>query len=190
MKIKIILLILIFLIISCQNDNGTIYINQIHKQENTLIMDVVNNSGQDYYILNPSIDVYTMGGAYMIKTELITNHFKNKKIDSLICKVFTYDCLLNVGNFSQVVKLPKNSIIKLKYKSFENFDEHNVEYIPTFPYNINHFQNTIWFSYRKNIPGIGNDTGWGCMIRSVMMIIAEALKRTRKYDFSEILKLF
>lgn len=42
---------------------------------------------------------------------------------------------------------------------------------------ILHFQNTIWFSYRKNIPVVGDDRGWGCMIRSGMMMVAEALKR-------------
>lgn len=72
----------------------------------------------------------------MIKAELISSYSKNMKIDSAICSVFKNDC----NHISQIVKLPKNRITRLKYRYLQNFDEKEAEFIPSFPYNINRFQ--------------------------------------------------
>lgn len=55
---------------------------------------------------------------------------------------------------------------------------------------VAHFRSTIWFSYRKNIPAVGDDTGWGCMIRSAMMMVAEAAKRSTGMQPVNVLKHF
>ena len=40
------------------------------------------------------------------------------------------------------------------------------------------FRNTFWFTYRRGIGSeIETDNGWGCMIRTVQMVVAEAIKR-------------
>lgn len=133
---KILLLIVIFLLFSCKKNKECIYVNEIKKKDDILIMSIENNSGQDYFILNPNLDVYTNRGADMIKTTLFDNYLKSKVMDSLICKVFISDCELNDEYFSQVIKLPKKKVTTLKYKYFQNFDESKVEYYPIFPYNI------------------------------------------------------
>ncbi|RST25859.1 hypothetical protein [Chryseobacterium lacus] len=138
---NLIYLNIIFLFYGCQEKHTIpIDIIKIQKHENILVMDIENNSEQDYYILNPELGVYVLGGASMIETELITPHSKNIRMDSLICEIFKNDCILKEGIFSIVVKLPKNRITRLKYGYAYNFDDNNVEYIPLFPYNIDHLQ--------------------------------------------------
>ena len=39
------------------------------------------------------------------------------------------------------------------------------------------FRNIFWFTYRKGIKEIDSDNGWGCMIRTVQMVLGETLKR-------------
>ncbi len=44
------------------------------------------------------------------------------------------------------------------------------------------FDSILWFSYRSNFPLISrsmysSDTGWGCMLRSLQMVIAQAFQR-------------
>lgn len=47
------------------------------------------------------------------------------------------------------------------------------------------FQQLIWATYRRNFPPIEgeggllltSDTGWGCMVRTAQMMVAEALVR-------------
>ena len=50
------------------------------------------------------------------------------------------------------------------------------------------FRSIMWFSYRSNFPMIPNslynsDTGWGCMLRSLQMVMAHAFQR--HYSSSE-----
>lgn len=138
---KIIYLTIFFLFYSCQKkNNDPINIVKIKKEGNLLVMDIENNSIQDYYILNPELGLYTMGGASMIETVLITPHLRSTKTDSVICEIFVNDCILHERLFSQVVTLPKKKITRLKYKYLYSFDESKVKYIPIFPYNINQLE--------------------------------------------------
>ena len=44
---------------------------------------------------------------------------------------------------------------------------------------LKHHQALIWFTYRKNCKinlTIGSDMGWGCMIRTAQMLLAQALR--------------
>ena len=44
---------------------------------------------------------------------------------------------------------------------------------------IRHHEELLWFTYRKNCKislTIRSDVGWGCMIRSAQMMLAEALR--------------
>lgn len=52
------------------------------------------------------------------------------------------------------------------------------------------FQNTNWFCYRKNIRGIGDDSGWGCMIRGAQMLLAHVLRKTLDLDSTEVIEYF
>jgi len=50
------------------------------------------------------------------------------------------------------------------------------------------FRSILWFSYRSNFPMLkgslfNSDTGWGCMLRSLQMVIAQAFQR--HYSSSE-----
>jgi len=62
------------------------------------------------------------------------------------------------------------------------------------------FSNILWFSYRRNFPGLlsltpttsvsyTNDVMWGCMIRSAQMIIAQCLQKS-KIKEDDIIALF
>lgn len=134
-------MVVLFLFHSCHEKNvNPISIIKIQKQKNIVAMDVENNSKQDYYILNPGLGVYTLEGTSMIKTELMTPNLKSIKVDSLICEIFESDCILHEKFFSQVVRLPKNQVTRLKYDFSYDFDENNVEYTPIFPYNIDQLQ--------------------------------------------------
>jgi hypothetical protein len=42
----------------------------------------------------------------------------------------------------------------------------------------NDFEQIIWFSYRR-LPNQCEDVGWGCMIRVIQMMIAQAIARDR-----------
>lgn len=49
----------------------------------------------------------------------------------------------------------------------------------------------MWLSYRKGIKEIGDDRGWGCMIRAVQMMMAEVVRRLeRGRGVGEVLKYF
>ena len=48
----------------------------------------------------------------------------------------------------------------------------------------------MWFSYRKNIKGIGDDSGWGCMIRASQMLLAHVLRKTLDLVPSEVIEHF
>lgn len=138
---KIIYMVVLLLFHSCHEKNvAPINIIKIQKQKNIITMDIENNSEHDYYILNPELGVYTLGGASMIKTELVSRHLKSTKMDNLICEIFENDCILYKKNFSQVVRLPKNKVTRLKYNFSYDFEENNVEYVPVFPYNIEQLQ--------------------------------------------------
>ena len=45
-------------------------------------------------------------------------------------------------------------------------------------------------TYRKGIKNLGDDTGWGCMIRATQMMIAEAIKRSTHQKSVQVLKYF
>ena len=40
---------------------------------------------------------------------------------------------------------------------------------------LKHFRSTIWMSYRAS--NKKTDAGWGCTIRAMQMVLAEAIKR-------------
>jgi hypothetical protein len=42
----------------------------------------------------------------------------------------------------------------------------------------NDFEQIIWFSYRR-LPNQCEDVGWGCMIRVIQMMIAQAISRDK-----------
>jgi cysteine protease ATG4 len=55
---------------------------------------------------------------------------------------------------------------------------------------MRHFESIMWLTYRRGIQGMPNgitsDAGWGCMLRSAQMQLAEALLR-HKIGKGEIL---
>lgn len=55
---------------------------------------------------------------------------------------------------------------------------------------LQHFRDTVWLSYRKGIKNLGDDTGWGCMIRSAQMMLAEAIKQATGINSKAVLKYF
>lgn len=58
---------------------------------------------------------------------------------------------------------------------------------------IGHFRSKIWLTYRKNFPRIFDslwttDAGWGCMLRSMQMLLADSLVRhylTEKWRYKK-----
>lgn len=52
------------------------------------------------------------------------------------------------------------------------------------------FQSTNWFCYRKNIEGVGEDSGWGCTIRTAQMLLAHVVRETLGLSAVEAIDFF
>ena len=47
------------------------------------------------------------------------------------------------------------------------------------------YRNTCWFTYREGIKEIESDNGWGCMIRTVQMVLAQTIARNLKLKYTQ-----
>lgn len=139
---KLIYLFLFITLISCSKiEQNLIIVNRITKHYNTLIMEIYNNSNEDYYILDPQLLIYIKDETYMVETKLISPFIESEEIDEKICEIYPLTCeIYEKEIFGKLVKLPKKSKINLIYQYFENYDENEVKYEPLFPYNLSSLQ--------------------------------------------------
>lgn len=134
-------LIYLFLFITltncCETEQNSILVNKITKNYNSLIMEIHNNSNEDYYILDPQLLIYIKDETYMVETKLISPFIESEEIDEKICEVYPLTCKIYEKEiFGKIVKLPKKSKINLIYQYFEYYDENEAKYEPLFPYNL------------------------------------------------------
>lgn len=145
--------LLFIIIFGCsKTENTSVIISNITKKNDKVEIDIQNYTNKNYFIISPQLGIYTMKGANMLNTKIVSHYYKSKKIDTIICKVYyeqckeatEYDMLFN----NYIVILPKKTTTKICYQYDENFDEKKVKYDLILGYNLNQF------STKKNIKKI------------------------------------
>lgn len=130
---KNLLITLFITILSCsKNHNSTITLQKITKKNDFVELEIQNNTDKNYYIISPQLGIYTMGGASMLKTEIVSQIYKSEEMDSIICKVFHEQCKTaikyDIFSSSYAVILPQKTSTKIVYQYDENFDDRDVKY--------------------------------------------------------------
>lgn len=153
---KNLLIILFITILNCsKNYKSTITLQKITKKKDFVEIEIQNNTGNNCYIISPQLGIYTMGGASMLKTEIISQIYKSEEIDSIICKVYREQCKIaieyDIFSSSYVVILPKKSSTKIVYQYDENYDEKDVKYDFNLGYNLNQYSSERGKSKLSNL---------------------------------------
>lgn len=125
-------------IISCsERKEIEVYNMKIDENKKEVLVEIRNNTENNYYLLSPVVDAMADHGLNHITSEMIEGQIHHKKIDSIVCSVCIWDdiCTEEYYAMRDIVLLPKKSIKTIKYK-YNNEKEYKIdEFYIGFPYN-------------------------------------------------------
>lgn len=138
---KVLYGILIFLfIVGCNKKDIQVESFTIDEKNQTALVEISNNTDTNYYIIHPMLlmSYPTPINEDYIETKIIDGSIKNKQIDSIVCTVYTTEeyCEKEYQHlFRNIVLLPSNSVVSIKYK-YKNDEKHLINSKRViFPYN-------------------------------------------------------
>ena len=144
-------------IISCSKRKEIeVYNMKIDENKKEVLVEIRNNTENNYYLLSPVVSAMTDHGLHHITSEMIKGQMHHKKLDSIVCSVYIWDdiCKEEYYAMREIVLLPKKSVKKIKYK-YDNEEYIEIETVHIgFPYNL--FSNSkenkkMYFMLKKKL---------------------------------------
>ena len=125
-------------IISCsERKEIEVYNMKIDENKKEVLVEIRNNTENNYYLLSPVVSAMTDHGLHHITSKMIKGQMHHKKLDSIVCSVYIWDdiCTEEYYAMRDIVLLPKKSVKTIKYK-YNNKEEYKIDKFYTdFPYN-------------------------------------------------------
>ena len=151
-----IILPLLCIISSSKRKEIEVYNMKIDENKKEVLVEIRNNTENNYYLLSPVVSAMTDHGLHHITSEMIKGQMHHKKLDSIVCSVYIWDdiCTEEYYAMRDIVLLPKKSVKKIKYK-YDNEEYIEIETVHIgFPYNL--FSNSkenkkMYFMLKKKL---------------------------------------
>ena len=154
-------------IISCsERKEIEVYNMKIDENKKEVLVEIRNNTENNYYLLSPVVDAMADHGLNHITSEMIKHlqyiggemiegEIHHKKLDSIVCSVCIWDdiCKEEYYAMRDIVLLPKKSVKKIKYK-YDNEEYMEIETVHIgFPYNgyYNEIGKKMQFMLKKKL---------------------------------------
>ncbi|GEM_PF-6612754 len=131
---KFILFFSLFVLNSCSQGQTDVCIIDQQKDKRTIVIKIKNSANENYYILNPQLQILTKNG-FPIGSEIVSDYGQSRQMDSLICIIYKSDYCNKKELYSKIIKLPKHSITEIEYECDKEFDYEKAEIFVDFPYN-------------------------------------------------------